>query len=224
MRTQKLLITAAAALAAGILSSQAQVYSQNIVGYVNTILPVGNTPIANPLLNADGTNGAEDVLTSLQGGDTILVWNGGGYNAYTYFGPGSWVDTFGNPTAAPKLPQGAGIFYQNGQLTAETNTFVGTVVLTNSVNLPVGNTLVASTAPIADSAEGTNINLPLQGGDSLLLWNGGGYNAYTYFGPGTWVDTFGNPTPAPTIPVGAGFFYQNGQLSAETWIENVVVQ
>ena len=38
MRTKTLLI-AAAALAAGILSSSAQTYSQNIVGYVNQVLP-----------------------------------------------------------------------------------------------------------------------------------------------------------------------------------------
>ena len=103
MRTQKLLITAAAALVAGIVSSQAQVYSQNIVGYVNTILPNGNTAISNPLLNGDGTNGAENVLTSLQIGDGLLVWNGAGYSGYTYGGPGAWLDQNGNPTSQPTL-------------------------------------------------------------------------------------------------------------------------
>ncbi len=40
MRTNKLLLTAAAMLAAGMVSSQAQgtVYSQNIVGYVQQVL------------------------------------------------------------------------------------------------------------------------------------------------------------------------------------------
>jgi len=222
MRTKTLLVAAAALLAAGVVTSEAQVYSQNIVGYVNTVLPVGNTAISNPLLT--GTNGAEQVLTSLQGGDGLLVWNGAGYSGYTYFGPGSWVDQNGNPVAAPTLTQGAGFFYQNGQASAETNTFVGTVLSTNTVALPVGNTLVGSSIPYAAAADSTNFTLPLQGGDGLLLWTGSGYAGYTYFGPGSWVDQNGNPVAAPTIGVGAGFFYQNGQATAESWTESLTTQ
>jgi hypothetical protein len=222
MRTKTLLVAAAALLAAGVVTSEAQVYSQNIVGYVNTVLPVGNTAVSNPLLT--GTNGAEQVLTSLQGGDGLLVWNGAGYSGYTYFGPGNWVDSNGNSVPAPTLAQGAGFFYQNGQGVAETNTFVGTVVTTNTVSLPVGNTLVGSSIPYAAAADSTNFTLPLQGGDGLLIWNGAGYSGYTYFGPGTWVDSNGNSVAAPTIGVGAGFFYQNGQGVAETWTESLTTQ
>jgi hypothetical protein len=63
MKTKTLLI-AAAALVAGIVSSEAQVYSANIVGYVNVS---GNANqfalIANPLDN--GTNTGNDELSSL---------------------------------------------------------------------------------------------------------------------------------------------------------------
>ena len=47
MRTKTLLLTAALA-AAGVVSSMAQVYSVNSVGYVNLTLPNGFSMIANP--------------------------------------------------------------------------------------------------------------------------------------------------------------------------------
>ena len=64
MRTNKLLLTAVALVAAGIVSSQAQtVYSANVVGYVNQVIPgSSSTLICNPLLN--DTNGANEVLTA----------------------------------------------------------------------------------------------------------------------------------------------------------------
>lgn len=236
MRTQKLLIAAAAALAAGVVTSQAQVYSQNIVGYVNTVLPNGLTLVNNPLSGT--TNAADSVLPGLQVGDSLLVWNGAGYVSYLYVGPGgnapsteTWQDPNGNPLAAPNLVPGQGFFYNNGQGVTETNTFVGTVVLTNTISLPNGLDLVASSVPISDIADGTNIALPLQVGDSLLLWNGAGYVSYLYVGPGgnapstaTWQDPNGNPLASPTISVGEGFFYNNGQGATETWTQNLVVQ
>ena len=38
---KKTLLIAAAALVAGVISSEAQVYSANIVGYVNVVMPAG---------------------------------------------------------------------------------------------------------------------------------------------------------------------------------------
>src|SRR5665213_2280842 len=97
MRTKTLLI-AAAALAAATISSQAQVYSQNIVGYINTTVPNGAHQfqfIANQLqtVTANGTNKIQDVfgfsaLTSDPNGVTNTVlyyWNGAGYTLYTYY-------------------------------------------------------------------------------------------------------------------------------------------
>jgi hypothetical protein len=218
-----LLIAAATALAAGIVTSQAQVYSQNIVGYVNATLPGGYTLLVSPL-SPNSTNDAESVLPALAPGDTLLIWNGGGYNVDLYGGPGQWFD--GNTYASiavPTLAPGQGFFYENTG-SAKTNTFVGTVQLTNSTVLAGGYTLVGSTAPISDFVDSTNINLPLVPGDTLLLWNGGGYNVDLYGGPGQWFD--GNTYSAiadPTVGVAQGFFYENTG-SAKTWTQNVVVQ
>jgi hypothetical protein len=114
MRTKTLLI-AAAALAAAVTSSQAQstVYSQNIVGYVNTVIPGGNaySLLANPLNGT--TNGVSALMPALQGGENLLAWNGHGYYIYTYAGAGvgtglgfqsDWTDggtTYPNPPAIP---------------------------------------------------------------------------------------------------------------------------
>ena len=133
MRTKTLLI-AAAALAAGVITSQAQpVYSQNVVGYVNQVIP-GNgaqSLIVNPLQNT--TNGVEQILTGLQGGENILLWSGSGYYIYN-FNPGlqandgtpsDWIDLGGNIPGDvndqgtlfapdPQISIGQAFFYVNG--------------------------------------------------------------------------------------------------------------
>jgi hypothetical protein len=225
MRTKTLLIAAATALAAGIVTSQAQVYSQNIVGYVNATLPAGYTLLVSPL-SPNSTNDAQSVLPSLAVGDVLFVWNGGGYNLDLYYGPGQWYDdvTYAS-IPVPTLAPGQGFFYENNSGATETNTFVGTVQLTNSVSLASGYSLVGSTAPVSDFIDGTNLSLPLAIGDVVFLWNGGGYNIDLYYGPGQWYDDVSYAAiPDPTVGVGQGFFYQNNTGTAKTWTQNVVVQ
>lgn len=223
MRTKTLLV-AAAALAVTAIASQAQttVYSQNIVGYVNQTLPQGNyTLVVTPLQG--GETNADQVLTSLKGGESILLWNGAGYDSYVYAGPGTWIGPSG-PGSGPVLNAGQAFFFFNNQSSAETNTYTGSVTLTNSVDFPAGEySLVGSIAPIAGPIDSTNINLPVQGGESVLLWNGNGYDSYVYAGPGTWIGPSG-PGPAPSVTVGQGFFYFNNQGTDEQWNQNVVVQ
>ena len=237
LQMKKTLLIAAAALAAGIVSTQAAVYSQNIVGYVNQILPGGNaySMITCPV---GGATNIENAISAVQTGDNVFIWTGGGYNVLTYVGPNfdgsghAWADGDGNGQVSPIINPGQGIFYQNGQGTAETNTYTGSLVLSNSISLPGGNaySMIASTPPIADALDGTNLALPFQTGDNVFLWTGAGYNALTYVGPNfdgsghTFADGDGNGQPAPTVQVGQGFFYQNGQGSAETWIQNYIVQ
>ena len=230
MRTKTLLI-AAAALAVGIGSSLAQTYSQNIVGYVNQVLPANAYSLLTAsFATSDPTNNAEAVLPSLQTGDAILTWNAGSatYNVAVYIGPGTWLDGSGNPVNAPLLPPGKGFFYQTGAGVQETNTFVGTVVLTNSIGILANlYTLVGSTPPIAGSAESTNFSLPFQTGDEILAWNIGPstYSVGVYVGPGSWIDGgTGDPVSAPNLSVGQGFFYQAGAGVPEVWHQNLIIQ
>jgi hypothetical protein len=212
MRTKTLLI--AAALAAGILTSSAQTYSQNIVGYVNTVLPGGAlTLIDNPLLGPNGTNGATQVLTGLVGGEVLYVWNNLGYYQYVFAGVGvgtglgyasDWYDL--NPgtgaaipgtvydsvdlvywTPPPQIPQGKGVYVQNPGSTL-TNTFVGTVILENT-NTPValpggGLTLVGSTVPVGGNLESNYFNMPFIGGEVVYIWHNTGYYQYVFAGAG----------------------------------------
>jgi len=226
----KSLILAAAALAVGVFTSQAQtVYSANIVGYVNQTLTAGQYQLVTPTLSVTSTNSAEDVLPALQTGDEILLWNAGAgsYEGYTFITAGTWQLPNGNTGPAPLLGLGQGFFYLNGQTLNETNTTVGTVALTNTVTLPAGvYALVGTTPPVSDALDGANLNLPLQTADEVLLWDpvGTTYLGYTFISAGVWQLPNGNTGTAPTLPVGQGFFYLNGQTTSETWTNNITVQ
>jgi hypothetical protein len=221
---KKTLLIAAAALAAGIISSQAQpVYSQNIVGYVNLQFTPGNyTMVATPLQATGTVNNAEQVLPSINPGDSVLFWNGAGFDTYAFAAPGLWVGPSG-PGSPPTINPGTPVFLFNNSGGIETNTFTGTVTLSNVVTMVAGNyTMCAETAPVVDTLDGTNLNLPLNPGDSVLLWNGNGYDTYAFAAPGLWVGPSG-PGSAPTLPVGQAFFYFNNSGSTELWTNNVTV-
>jgi hypothetical protein len=242
MRTKTLLI-AAAALAATVITSQAQVYSANIVGYASTVLSGAVNSFTMAVVPLQGpTNAADQVITAIQPGDTIYIWIGTTYYNSTYYGPGNdptppftynWLDSNNNWTNAPALNPGQGFFYLNNQGVDETNVYAGTVVLTNSLNL-TGNpdfSMVGSTPPIAGYLDSTNFNLPLQPGDTIYVWTGTTYYNSTFYGPGNdptapftynWLDSNNNWTNAPTVSVGQGFFYLNNQGSNEQWNQNLV--
>ena len=144
-------------------------------------------------------------------------------------GPGQWLEpdqvTIG---PAPNLPPGSALFYNPGN--SETNTYTGTVFLSNTnapVSLPGGlYTLVGSLPPIGvTTLEDTNLNLPLQSGDAVLLWDSvhNAYLTYTYISPGQWLEpdqvTIG---ASPSLNVAQGFFYNPG--NNETWSQNLNVQ
>ena len=138
----------------------AQTYSQNIVGYVNTAIPPGYTMLVAPV-SPNTTNNAEAVLPCLSSGDQLLVWTGGGYAIEYFNGPGDWYDGNFNPISQPVLLPGQGFYYYQNTGLLKTNTFVGTVQLTNTVALAAGYGLVGSTAPVSGSIESTNFNIPL---------------------------------------------------------------
>ena len=85
MRTKTLLI-AAAALVAGVVSSEAQVYSANIVGYVNVTVPAASYVLmANPLTTGN------DVLTNVIPPGSVpntttkaYIYSGGSFGCLLY--------------------------------------------------------------------------------------------------------------------------------------------
>jgi hypothetical protein len=143
MRTKTLLL-AAAVTAAGIAAAEAQsnVYSQNVVGYYNIVVPGWNgTPAQNlqryKLVTVQLKNGSitsptlNNTLTNVPAGMFGHVWNqvaGGWSGQIEYLGsPDGW-DTDAS------LPYGAGMFLKNGTANPMTVTVVGEVMQGSLVN------------------------------------------------------------------------------------------
>ena len=192
MRTKTLLI-AAAALAVGAVTSMAQTYSQNIVGYVNVATVAGQyVLLGNPL--DDGTNKLADLVPSVPVGSLAQVWNGSGYTQCSKT-PTSW-----SPNAS--VPVGSGFFLRTAAV--KTNTFAGNVAATPGggtvTNTLTGGvySLVSSGIPFAENLAGTNINLKPAVGSLAQVWNGAGYTQCSKT-PTSW-------SPNPAIGVGIGFF------------------
>jgi hypothetical protein len=217
------MLAAAAALAAGLATSMAQsnVYSVNVVGYVNKVL-AGNgkyTAVANPLNTTNNTlagifGGAG---VGLPRGSQVLKWSPGDANFAIYgkvaFGSG-W--TGGGATASINPGEGCLIFIPaaSGDYT---NTFVGEVLqgaLTNS--LATGYQMIGNKVP--DSGPVTTLGFVPPNNSQLLKWDGTSQNWVIYgkvaFGSG-W-------TPSvPSIDVAEGFMVNaNG---AYQWVRNFTV-
>jgi hypothetical protein len=220
---KKTLLIAAAALAAGVISTQAQVYSQNIVGYVNVVMPAGPsyTLLASPFDDGKGNSATNwlDPNNTLPNKTQILTWNGSTFNNCGKAG-GAWAAS----AATTFIPPGTGFFVvlPPAQTTAITNTFVGTVTVpsggsvTNS--LPSGYSLWGSPIPFAgDLITSTNLavipigTLLTANKSQILTWNGSTYNVAGLVA-GTWQNGPAN------LNVGQGFFIVN-RGAATNWVQ-----
>jgi hypothetical protein len=232
MKTKTLLI-AAAALAAGVISSQAQVYSQNIVGYVNAPFGQGiNTLASTPLTT--GNDVLTNVLIGVPAGTIVQFWDpvGGAFStALTFSGPPSnrhWKD--GNNVNQDNYSLAPGIGYFVNAGAAFTNTYVGSVVVnsgasaTNVITSGGVNYLVGSLLPFGDYVTNTStVNLVPPAGTIVQVWNTGSqsFSPFTYSGPPsnrTWKDVNNNVNP-PLISVGQGFFINGGQ--PYNWVQTL---
>lgn len=218
MRTKSLCL-AAAALAAGVLTSSAQsnVYSLNIVGYVNTVFKGGGayTLVANPL-NAP-TNDLNSILApSLPNKSTVTTYDGVNYNTYGKAG-GVWPSNV-------FLPPGTGFFVKNVGAGDITNTFVGDVLTgipgTNTVAIPAGYSLVGSPLPVGGDINSSgpntlNLSPALPNKAQVVVYD----NSTT---PGTYL-TYGKAGgvfPAATISVGQGF-YIKALTAGSNWVQTL---
>ena len=167
---------AAATLAAGVISSQAQVYSQNIVGYVNQPIVNGFNMLANPL-DASDSSGVNNNITNIinvaggaYDGSTLFVWNGHGYTIYTL--DSGQPTLVGNPTdsaavVGPTITPGMSFYLNNNTGVAVTNTFVGMV---HTDAAATGTQAVgAATNVIATGQLFYSSKLPIGGGLASVL-------------------------------------------------------
>ena len=208
---KKTLLIAAAALVAGVVSSQAQVYSANIVGYVNVVCTNGQLQLlSNPL--DDGTNTGNSILASMPNKSGIQVWNGASFVSLTKTSSGF--------SPNPSLPPGTGFFVK--AFTTYTNTFVGNVVPApggNSSALVMTNgtlQLVGSILPVGGTFNdvGTNsfnLNSWLPNKSGIQLWNGSAFVSLTKTSSGF--------SPVPTLTPAQGFFVK--AFSTATWAQTL---
>jgi hypothetical protein len=246
MRTKTLLI-AAAALVAGIVSSEAQVYSANVVGYVSIPFTNGVLALVAPALDLDGTgtnNTVSSVFTTPAIGDTVFAFNGSGYDtiSYTYVvvsGHGAtavyatnWFNGSSIATNYPINP-GRGVFYLPA--TNETATMVGTVLQGTFTNryFPTAGNLSLVSSQIPEAAGITSVlGYKPSIGDNVFTFVNGGYNTYSY----TFVVVSGHGATAvyatnwfngsvqgePVIGVGQGFWIQPANNT--NWVQSFTVQ
>jgi uncharacterized membrane protein YvlD (DUF360 family) len=236
MRTKTLVLTAAL-VAAGALSSVAQnVYSVNVVGYINLTIQPGLNLISVPLSAA--TTDINTVLTNqsplLDASSLVYTWNSAGQSfnqAAAAGGDGQWYLGDYSDFSHIQLTPGQGFFLRNGGA-ASTLTLVGTVPQgTNNVTEAAALSFLGDPAPVQQEIV-TN-GFPVVTGSFLYTWNTAGQhydqaingvsaadnstpNPAFYNGDFSQVITF---TPAP----GQGFVYYNFGSSA-TWHRSFTVQ
>jgi hypothetical protein len=220
MRTTKALVLAAALTAAGIASIQAQsnVYSINVVGYVNVVCSNGYTLVNTPLARPDGNYTITNLLDAyVPAGNSVLTFVGGGFQTYVK----DEFDATWNG-ANTQLPNGSGYFVRNVTGAPFTITYVGEVPQGGVTNNPgVGYSLLGSKIPQAGFAEDLGVNPGL--GDQVLRFANGGFVTYvndefdnTWSGPGA------DANKGPSLAVGEGFFYRNLAGTA-TWVRNFTI-
>jgi uncharacterized protein affecting Mg2+/Co2+ transport len=213
MRTKALLALAALAIA---IPASAQVYSANVVGYVNyTIQPGVFNFISNPLNAAN--NNISALFPNATEGDSIFRWDNVA-NDLNYdtpvFGGGVWDKTF-------DLNPGEGVFYVSAAPGPVTVTYVGEVIQGNFTNVlaPGVFNAVGSSAPLGGSMLNAIAGLTPTEGDSIFLWDpvANDLNYSTpVFGGGVWDQT-------PNIAVGEAFFYVSAAPGPVTWVRNFTV-
>jgi len=217
-------------VAAGVASSMAQsnVYSLNIVGYVNVPVPKGFSLVANPLDDGLGdANIISSVLSSTNTPDGTLVYvfaPGTGYSVEQYGAGFGWFP------ATNLLSPGRGFFIDSP--VATNVTFVGQIAAGTYTNGLAGSSaynLVGSQVPEALplGAPGiTNtLGVPASDGDIVYRFsNATGYDIIQYGAGFGWFDTGvtgGGSTNGPTIGVAEGFFLQSS--AGGNWVETFSV-
>jgi len=216
MRTKTLLLTAALC-AAGAATSMAQVYSVNMVGYINHTVPSGFSLIANQL-NASPDNRVTTLFAAPPDGTQVskFIPATSTFEGITFV-DGAWEGDNVNMTLNP----GEGVFI-NPPSSFQV-TFVGEVALSSSVPLVPGFQIISSALPQSLPLTGTppaGLGFPVAEGDQTFLFDPA---SDTYkidsFIDGAWEgDSLGVPTPA----IGQAFYYKRASGTAN-WTRTFTV-
>jgi hypothetical protein len=205
--------------------AQSNVYSLNVVGYVNKSLPVGLTLVATPLNTTNNTVGGllGGVGGALPDGTQVYVWNATGGTYIIGTRDDTETTGWGSGFETQDLSPGKGYFIKNNTAAAVTVTFVGEVLqgkLTNHVG--TGYQLLASQVPQPGQVD-SDLFFPVADGDQVYIWKNATasysiYTADTTLEPPPW----GGTNNAPKIDVAEGFFSR--KAAAVDWTRDFTVQ
>jgi len=200
----------------------AQVYSLNVVGYVNLPVVEGFQMLANPLdLDGTGTNNFTTSVfsNSLPKSSTVYAWDHTivNWKIASFSKAGAWS---GDISLNPGL--GFWLNIPAGGLagTSSNLTVVGTVLQGSLVNPYLakggGFATLGSQVPIAGKVA-TDLKYSPVSGDTFYFWNPSITNwVIASFGKGGWAPS------EPTVGIGQGFWL-NSQASS-TWSNYFTVQ
>jgi hypothetical protein len=232
MRTKTLLL-AAVLSAAGIASSLAQVYSVNVVGYINLTLKPGLNLITAQL---KGTNqNVNTILGSttpaLPANSLLFTWNPVAQafaNAQIAGGDNKWYDPTSGAESTTTVSPGQSFFINNVGTVDCMMTLVGEVP-TGPTAVSVGNGLGFYGDPAPVSQNIVTNGFPVNDNDLLFTWNvtSQSYNnaligAGPTPGPQGWYDATSGTLTVVAPAVGQGFVV-NRVNPASTWNRNFVI-
>jgi len=240
---KKTLLIAAAALAAGIISSQAQVYSQNVVGYVNLTVPNGQFALLANQLDT-GSNTLDNVIQNgaVSSDTTVLYWTGSAFHQFIYYntadspdGGQGWYDLNSLAPCTNSLVPTGGVFVHNTSGSAITLPTVGTVLQgTNLVNILAGFNIYSLPEPLGGTSLDSQNFPAVSSSDTYLKWTGSNYYQLIYYnaadspdGGTGWYDlntlAYESTNPAVWAPAGGSFFI-NHSGATEIWTNVFNVQ
>lgn len=224
----KTLLCAAAASAAMTIPAMAQnVYSLNVVGYVNTTLANNKFTMFANQLDADGTGTNNTILsvfsTNMPSGSSVYKWNKAtaNWDAFNYTvkaGKGAW-----SPNNTASVNPGEGILVKVPTGSDVINTTVGSVLtgaLTNKYLNPSGGYAAVSMIIPIGGLITTNLGYQPQSTEAAYKWNQttANWDAFNYTvkaGKGAW-----SPSQ-PTYSVGEGFLIKT--VVGSQWTTNFTI-
>ena len=223
MRTKTLLL-AAVLSAAGIASSLAQVYSVNVVGYINLPLSPGLNLIT---VQLKGTNQNVNTLLgsttpTMPDNSLLFTWNAAGqkYDSALIGAGGVWYDAVGPSTI--NLAPGQAFFIKVDGTAPVTLTLVGEVpAFPVPVSVVNGLGFYGDPAPVSQVIA-TN-GFPIVDNDALYTWNTSGqkWNDALIGAAGQWFNTVGPVAFAPAVGQGFAVLHAGG---AATWNRTFTIQ
>jgi hypothetical protein len=195
------------------LPAQAQVYSENVIGFISYPFSPGENLFANPLQQQNGDTLSEIFTEPPPDGTTISLWNPAtaSFSTGSVFDLGSWsVDLTLQPGTGYELyaPAAFANIFVGNVLNCDGSSFGGVTIIPPPFSDPHGTYLLADACPITDT--GVNVFLDILGrlpnlGEKVTTLDASTqtYITSTYLGNDTW-------TTVPTLNPGDAAFFDTG--------------